>query len=260
MRGGAQAHLVEGEDSLHYVVKFRNNPQHRRILINEWIASALLRHLQINGAETAVIELDAEFLAGHPDVGLQLGGKTIPAEPGWHLGSRYPGHPARVAVYDFLPDLLLEKVANVREYAGGLVFDQWAGNADSRQSVFYRTDVETPAGPRRAFVAVFIDHGFVFGGPEWAFHDSPRRGLYHRPEVYRSVSGWESFEPWLERVRTLPEQVLDAALRSLPASWLADDESELTQLLERLMRRRERVPALIEAVRSSEANPFPNWR
>ena len=35
MRGGAQAHLIEAHDGNYYVVKFRNNPQHRRILVNE---------------------------------------------------------------------------------------------------------------------------------------------------------------------------------------------------------------------------------
>jgi hypothetical protein len=33
MRGGAQAHLLEADDGKWYVVKFRNNPQHRRDLI-----------------------------------------------------------------------------------------------------------------------------------------------------------------------------------------------------------------------------------
>jgi hypothetical protein len=35
MRGGAQAHLIQAADGHHYVVKFLNNPQHRRILVNE---------------------------------------------------------------------------------------------------------------------------------------------------------------------------------------------------------------------------------
>jgi hypothetical protein len=47
MRGGAQAHLLEAEDGRYYVVKFVNNPQHRRILVNELIASEFLQYLQI---------------------------------------------------------------------------------------------------------------------------------------------------------------------------------------------------------------------
>ena len=38
MRGGAQAHLLLADNGRYYVVKFKNNPQHRRILVNEWIA------------------------------------------------------------------------------------------------------------------------------------------------------------------------------------------------------------------------------
>src|SRR5947209_20125125 len=93
MRGGAQAHLIEAHDGQFYVVKFRNNPQHRRILINEWIASALLRFLQISTPATAIIELTGEFLAENPDVCLQLGSHRVPIEPGWHFGSRCPGDP-----------------------------------------------------------------------------------------------------------------------------------------------------------------------
>ncbi len=42
MRGGAQSHLMRCDDGYYYVVKFQNNPQHRRILVNEgfavWVA------------------------------------------------------------------------------------------------------------------------------------------------------------------------------------------------------------------------------
>ena len=52
MRGGAQAHLIEAADGHCYVVKFLNNPQHRRILVNEWIASVFLRYLGISSGST----------------------------------------------------------------------------------------------------------------------------------------------------------------------------------------------------------------
>jgi hypothetical protein len=263
MRGGAQAHLVEAADGHFYVVKFRNNPQHRRVLVNEWVASALLEYLQLNAAKTAVIDFDQNFLTANPDVAIHGQHSRESAETGWHFGSRYPGDPLRTAVYDFLPDLLLAKVANAAEFAGVLAFDQWVGNADSRQAVFYRAQVEDTRHsqpPRNAFVALMVDHGFVFHGPDWAYHDSPLRGLYHRPQVYAAVRGWASFEPWLERIRHFPADVVDRALRSLPPQWLAEDGDVLEALLEKLMRRRGRVGDLIEAVRDSHPNPFPNWR
>jgi hypothetical protein len=35
MRGGAQSHLMRCSDDNYYVVKFQNNLQHRRILVND---------------------------------------------------------------------------------------------------------------------------------------------------------------------------------------------------------------------------------
>src|SRR4029077_10248781 len=138
MRGGAQAHLLECDDGHFYVVKFLNNPQHRRILANEWIASVFLDYLQLSTPATAIVQLSAEFLAVNPDVHIQLGSRHQAIEPGWHFGSRYPGDPAKVIVYDFVPDLLLDKVVNLKEFLGALAFDKWIGNADARQSIFFR--------------------------------------------------------------------------------------------------------------------------
>src|SRR5215470_162877 len=98
MRGGAQAHLIEASDGHHYVVKFLNNPQHRRILVNEWIASVLLRYLGICTPEPAIVNIGEEFLARNPEAYIQLGSQRQAVLPGWHYGSRFPGHPARMVV------------------------------------------------------------------------------------------------------------------------------------------------------------------
>src|SRR5947199_4661588 len=89
MRGGAQAHLLEAEDGHFYVVKFRNNPQHRRILVNEWVASVFLQYLQIAAPVTSIIEVTPEFLAANPEVHISLGSRRLTVEPGWHFGSRF---------------------------------------------------------------------------------------------------------------------------------------------------------------------------
>jgi len=138
MRGGAQAHLIECDDGGYYVVKFTNNPQHRRILINEWLACAFLRYLQIHVPETAVVELTPEFIADTPELYLSIGSRREPVSAGQHFGSKMAVHPERVAVYDFLPDKLLYKIENRADFLGTLVFDKWASNADSRQAVFFR--------------------------------------------------------------------------------------------------------------------------
>jgi hypothetical protein len=266
MRGGAQAHLIEAEDDAYYVVKFTNNPQHRRILINEWLASALLRYLQIHVPETVAIELPPEFIDSSPELYLAIGTRREPVPPGVHFGSRMAVHPDRVAIFDFLPDKLLPKLENRADFLGVLVFDKWVSNVDSRQAVFFRARAktwtplkgETPA--RVGFFAQMIDHGFAFSGPHWEFQDSPIHGMYFRHSVYEEVRSLDSFQPWLEMVENFPPEVIDSAWKQIPRSWIGEDEDALEAVLEQLLQRRRRVPALIEAIKRERAGVFPNWK
>ena len=267
MRGGAQAHLLEAEDDKFYIVKFTNNPQSRRILINEWIASAILKYLEIAHPDVALIDISSDFIAQFPDVHFQLGASRKAVEPGWHFGSAFPGDPAKQAVYDFLPDVLLAKVANKQQFLGALAFDKWTGNSDSRQSIFFRARIEnwypTPGGPedRVGFIAQMIDHGYIFDGPHWSFTDSPLSGLYMRTGIYQDVRGFDSFEPWLSRIQHFPEEVIDKALREIPQQWLQNEDSgELEKMMDRLLRRRKRVPDLIRDLKGGRTDPFPNWQ
>lgn len=266
MRGGAQAHLLECTDGGFYVVKFVNNPQHRRILINEWLANSFLRYLQIHVPETSLVEVTADFIADNPDLYFLVGPRREPVIPGLHFGSRLAVHPDRVAIFDFLPDKLLSKVENRIDFLGALVFDKWVGNADSRQAVFFRaraktwTPIRGEAPNRIGFFAQMIDHGFSFNGPHWQFGDSPLQGLYFRTSVYDEVNSLESFQPWLDLVTNFPEAVIDSAWKEIPREWLAEDDDALEQLLEQLLKRRKRVPTLIQEVRGKRSTAFVNWR
>jgi hypothetical protein len=263
MRGGAQSHLLEADNGCWYVVKFRNNPQHRRILVNELLSSVFLGYLKIAVPETALIRVTAEFLADNPQLHLNLGTRRIPIEPGWHFGSQFPGDPNRIAVYDYLPDALLPQVANLDDFRAILVFDKWVANADGRQSIFHRALVHrsqdrVPAS-RPSFVARMIDHGFAFNGPHWDFPESPLQGLYHRRMVYESVRSLDDFRPWLDQIVHFPEEVIDLAWKRIPPDWIDGEEDQLAQLLDRLHARRSRLPELISACREARINPFPNW-
>lgn len=263
MRGGAQSHLIQADDGRFYVVKLRNNPQHRRVLINEALCAVFLRYLQFSAPDVAVISVSAGFLAENPEFSMQLGSRRIAAEPGWHFGSRYPGDPDQVAVYDFIPDVLLGDAVNLREFPGMLAFDKWAGNADGRQAVFFRSRIRewtaARTSTRPGFLAWMIDHGFAFNGPYWDFPDSPLQGIYHRPLVYQNVRSLRDFEPWLERIKHFPDEVMDEAYRQVPLQWIEGEEDSLEALLETLMQRRRRVASLIEDCRRARPALFPNW-
>lgn len=268
MRGGAQAHLLSAQGpngTEYFVTKFIENPQHRRILVNEWIAAKLLDYLQIAAPAVAVIELEQRFLDANPDVHLQFGSQKVPIAPGWHLGSRFPGNPSTEAVYDYLPDSLLPQVVNLRDFAAILAFDRWAGNSDARQAIFFRRrirdwlDKPDIAPTRKGFVAQMVDHGYIFDGPHWTLTTAPLQGLYPRPLVYEQVRTFDDFQPWLDRIRHLPDTVLDEALRSVPEPWLDSDRDSLEQLLEALWKRRAKVESFIEDTLRARPQSFPSW-
>ncbi len=275
MRGGAQAHLLEASDGKFYVVKFSNNPQHRRILVNEWIAAVFLRHLGLATPDVAMVRISEEFVASNPDVYLQLGRERRLPALGWHFGSMFPGEPARTVVYDFLPDALLNQVANMDEFTGILAFDKWAANADSRQAIFFRARIAQAVPERTGLVAQMVDNGYVFDGPHWRLADSPVQGLYFRPSVYARVRGWADFEPWLDRIRHFPDEIVDQAVKQIPPAWLNSRTPNgealegatlegvgqyLERLVDRLLARRKGVADLILECRSGRIDPFPAWQ
>lgn len=271
MRGGSQTHLIKASDGHHYVIKLTNNPQGIRTLINEWFSQRILSHLKIPCPEVAVVELTADFLAANPKLGILRSQQITQPPAGWHFGSRYPGDPQVLAVYDILPDIQLVTCRNIHHFAAILAFDKWVANADSRQCVFYRARLADvlasedkfpqPDSVMRGLVASMIDHGYAFNGIYWDFPDAPGYGMYYRAEVYRKVRGWADFEPWIERIRSFPDSVLDQALHELPTAWLPANEQEAAiGLLERLLQRRTRVDRLIEATRERFPDHFPGWR
>jgi hypothetical protein len=260
MKGGSQPHLIEADDGHFYVVKPKDNPQHRRILVNEWVSAVFLRFLQIATPEVAVVTLDAEFLEAHPEVGVQRGQKMEPVSSGCHFGSRLPGDPTRIALFDTLPNVLFSKVANLQDLAGLLVFDRWVANADYRQTIFFRGQVAEPGSVRPGFLMWAIDQGFTFQGPNWNLKTGGRQGLHHGNPLYESLKDWKQLEPWLTRIEYFPEEVADQALATLPREWVSGaDEAELEAMLEQLFRGRARIRHAVEDLLTAESALFPNW-
>ena len=258
MRGGAQAHLLrcreESSEDAYYVVKFQNNPQHPRILVNELLGTRLARRLGLPAAAPAVVDVRAELILRTEDLVVQLGRGNLPCRPGKQFGSRYPVDPAEQVVCDFLPDEQLAEVENLADFAGVLVFDKWTCNTNGRQAIFLR------APGRKRYQALMIDQGFCFNAGEWNFPDAPLRGLYQRHRVYGNVRGMEAFEPWLDRIeRQITEAVLDEIASEIPPEWYGFDLDSLDNLLEQLIRRRKRVPDLLIDAMKSSRQPFPNW-
>ncbi len=253
MRGGAQGHLMRCSDGNFYVVKFRNNPQHLRVLANEMLATRLAERVGLPVPATEMVQVD-EWLVEHTaELSIQLVHNTIRCQAGLQFGSRYVVSPLEGQVFDYLPVEMLGRVRNLETFAGMLVLDKWTGNANGRQAAFWRKLRE------KKYTAAFIDQGYCFNAGEWSFPDYPLRGVYARNEVYESVHGWESFEPWLSRVETMKPEVVWDLVNEIPPEWYGGDRDGLEKLAWTLIARRGTVRELIEAFRSSPRQPFPRW-
>ena len=268
MRGGAQSHLMRCSDGNYYVVKFQNNPQHKRILVNELLGTKLARRLGLPTAPVAVVEVSEELIRWTQELAMELPRNRVPCAAGLQFGSRYPGDPRYVAAFDFLPDEQLRRVSNLHDFAGMLVFDKWTCNTNGRQTLFFRqraaesrevrdTAMEAAQEP---YETVMIDQGFCCNAGEWNFPDAPLRGLYARNRVYEGVIGMESFGIWLGRLEGhINERALQEIAGEIPPEWYEDDYDALMRLCEQLLKRRARVPDLILEAKRSNRQPFPNW-
>jgi len=89
MRGGAQSHLMRCDDGHYYVVKFRNNPQHERVLANEFLATRLAERVGLPVPVAEVVDVKAWLVEHTSDLTILLGGREIQVEAGLQFGSRY---------------------------------------------------------------------------------------------------------------------------------------------------------------------------
>jgi hypothetical protein len=242
-----------GDDGDPWVVKFQNNPQHLRVLPNELLGTRLGGLIGLTVPHCDVVEVTPWLIERTTELEVDFGTHRERCRPGLHFGSRLVGGLLPGHVADYLPEDQLLDVRNIAEFAGALALDKWTCNANGRQALFYRK------GREKRYSATFIDQGFCFNAGEWRFADAPLRGVYARNAVYRGVTGWDSFEPWLSRLEEMEAQRVWEIAEVLPPEWYEGDAEVLEELVEKLIARRTRVRELITAFRESSRQPFPNW-
>ncbi len=253
MRGGAQGHLMLADDGNAYVVKFQNNPQHLRVLANELMATRLAAAAGLTVPACEVVEVTDWLIQNTEELDLDLGSKRERCRPGLCFGSRLVGGLMPGHLLDYLPEERFAEVRNMEEFAGILALDKWTCNTNGRQAVFSRKTRE------KKYTATFIDYGYCFNAGEWDFKDAPLRGVFARNAVYRNITGWENFEPWLSRIEALDPQKIWEIAEGVPPEWYGGDPSAIEGVVEHLIRRRDRVRELIDGFRNSSREPFPNW-
>jgi len=253
MKGGTQPHLMRCSDGYFYVVKFKNNPQHIRVLVNELLGTRLMEKLGLPTTPAVIVNVSQQLIDLTTSLVMEFPRQRVPCASGLQFGSRYFGNVREGWSLDDLPDDQFGSVRNSRELTGMLVFDKWSCNCDGRQFMFSRR--------RGKYSMAGIDQGFCFNAGEWNFPDAPLRGLCKSRVAYRDVQGMEDFEPWLSRLENEMtfEHILEAA-KDIPAEWYQADYGSMCRLLEQLNRRRSMVRELIRHSCGRLPLVFPRWK
>jgi hypothetical protein len=254
MPGGSQSQLMLSVTGELLVVKFINNPQHCRILANEYIVGRICEHIGLYVPKFSIVEVDTSLIETTRQMTVDHGGGKIEqCRPGFHFGSHHIGLlPGRVL--EAIEPNLLQSLSNFHHLWGMLVLDKWTANTDTRQAIFQKR------GHARHPRIAFIDHGHSFGGGRWTFHDAPQHGAYPLQQVYNNIRGWQCFEPWLSRIADFDPQTLYNIGQEIPSDWYADDSAALDELFEKLLDRRNKPIALIDSLRRYKKDIFPKWR
>jgi hypothetical protein len=248
MYGGAQAAMVL-TDHGKYVVKWKQNAQHRRILINEVLAAELLRRIGIASPDWAMVHADPEFLYANPLVGIHLRHSVRPVECGWHFGSKVPLNRNGMAILDSLPHHILTRIDNLPDFLRVFVFDLWIDNSDRRQAIFF-------VRKGRRFSTQMIDNGHAFGfdGSEWRMSDRfVGKEFPPLSKLYLSAEADKYFESTITCIQSIVASGFDTILQSVPADWIENDMNLITRLFEDLHSRSKRIPDLLTDAKGSVA-------
>jgi HipA-like protein len=262
MRGGAQGHLMRCDDGAFYVVKFKNNPQHLRTLANEMFAACLAARMGICVPQVEVVEVSSSLVANTPEMVIQMAAGRLPCSAGKQFGSKFPGNPSSLTVWDLMPEVPFDRIHNLSHFLGIYVFDKWTCQTDRRQAIFVRQFKGRRDGNSDdSYQALMVDHGFCFNGGDWNFPDAPLHSLYVNRHVYHGVVGIETFDRWIDRLeKEFTLSALDEEAKRVPPEWYGEDHEAWNRLIEHLYLRLPRVRELIWSARNANPDAFPNWK
>ena len=116
MRGGSQAHLLRADDGNLYITKFQNNPQHIRVLANEFLATRLARFFGLPVPQVEIIAVPEWLIEDSPGLRIELPSRPIPCASGLQLGIRYAADLWQDRIFDSLGETKFENVINKQDF------------------------------------------------------------------------------------------------------------------------------------------------
>jgi hypothetical protein len=236
MRGSSQAIFVLADDDKHYVVKMFANPIGRNLLANEYIGNLIARSVGLPVARSRRILLTDDFIDRNPDSWFELPSGALRPHQGMHFGSLFVGQTSGAErPTEYISPSKINTITTREAFLGMYILDVWANHQDNRQAIFQR-------GSDNSRAVFFIDHGHMFGGPDWNFRNKPGSPLHLEMAVYTNLWQDEKVALWISLFQSVLPDVLKSIPHSMQPEWYKGD---LVELIDWLSMRLARLPDLV---------------
>jgi hypothetical protein len=238
MRGGSQPSLVQCDNGQYYIVKMAHNPQGPNVLANEWLCSLLGNVAGLPVAEGHLVSISDAFIDGEQGLWFETPNGRQRPTAGIHYGSRLVGQPSGPnRPTDYIGRSRIEAITNGEAFVGMFILDVWANHQDNRQAVLVANQ------DKSGFKVVFIDHGHMFGGPNWNFANRRSVTCYLERSLYSALWDTGAVDRWISHLETVLPPALSSAISSVPSEWYNGDIGGLQEVL---LRRLEDLKHLVE--------------
>jgi hypothetical protein len=214
------------------------NPQGPNVVANEFLGSVIAGAVGLPVAESMAIHMSDHFIDREPDLWFELSSGRKRPDAGLHFGSLLVGQPSGPQrPSEYISPSRINTIANRDAFLGMHILDVWANHQDNRQAVLVRRSDE---GTQQAS---FIDHGHMFGGPDWSFRERPGAAFHLERTVYSELWHDELVSSWIFHFQTVIPEVLSWVTSILPSRWYNGD---LRSLMEELIHRLSNLTELVQ--------------
>lgn len=243
--GSTKPYYIICENGDTYAVKFQQNPQGIKAIINEYICSELAKILFLPIPEPALINITKEFLDVFGEKLSNFIGETI--QPGLHFGTK-----KIKKVFTITSTKMIEEAVNLNVISELFIFDLFICNKDRDSNggnlLFDKGKNEI----------VILDHTHVFDlGTIWSASQlnirigKPFEILNPDGFVYKKlipyIEGRNPFDTILDKLTRMTKEQVWHIINNVPEEWLLNDEEKeslLSYLLDRKDRINETLPLL----------------
>ncbi|WCT56902.1 hypothetical protein PQ456_05090 [Paenibacillus kyungheensis] len=251
--GSTLPYYINCEDGQTYAVKFKENPQGIKAIVNEYICSELALLLQLPIPKPVLIHLTEEFCSMYGQKLKEHIGSDI--LPGVHFGCL-----KLKKAYPIELGSMLNEAINIEIIAELLIFDLFICNSDRDNN-----GGNLLFDPQQKKI-IILDHTHAFDlGTIWeASQLNQRIGepftlLNLNGHVYRKlvpyVKGYNPFNSILEKLKTMTTDQIWNIINSVPNEWLLSPDDKLS-LNNYLCDRKERIEETLPLLK----NNLPSWK